>query len=548
MARNFMLNRAIVQAYGTDDRFIYNYQVGCPKNKHMSAAEETTTPLRIADVKTAGAASKKVEVSLVTRFLTFISSVRLGVFLLCLLVFFCMVGMLIMQQNVEGFDKYYASITPAQRLLYGRLGVFDIYHVWYFNALLLVLSLNIVMASIDRFPKAWTFISRPKLDASPHWLRGQEQSATLSLNGSDTATTAERIAVACREAGFRNVKVSEKKGKTYVFAQRDTWNRLGAYAVHVALLTIFTGGFLTARYGVTGSMPLQTGMKSSQMSETVFDLDQLKQQQFAVPFEVECLDIQQTLIRKDGPITANNTLDWFTKVRLTDPRSGVQQEATIHLNHPIDYLGYRLFQASFSPVGRARNITLQVTPEAGGAAQEIKLGQATGYETVLADKTKIKFADFRAAFTVGEENPNVDSSGYPNPAAVLQVTKPDGTVEQGFAFTPEMAEKAPFAKKPIAGYTMRLADFEKVSDAHILSIQHDPGSTVVYIGFALLGLTLSAVFFFSHQRVWAALEPQAGDNFNVTLGGNTNRNRLGFEERFKKLVQKLGGAPLTPLK
>ena len=100
------------------------------------------------------------------RTLDLLSSVRFGVTLLMLLATACMVGMLIMQQNVEGFDKYFATLTPAQKFLWGNLGVFDIYHAWYFNALLLVLSLNIVLASIDRFPGAWTFISRKKLDAS----------------------------------------------------------------------------------------------------------------------------------------------------------------------------------------------------------------------------------------------------------------------------------------------------------------------------------------------------------------------------------------------
>ena len=86
-------------------------------------------------------------------------------------------------KSVENFNLYYAELTPSQQLLWGKLGWFDIYHVWYFNALLLVLSLNIVLASIDRFPKAWTFISRPKLDASANWLKGQEQHAALKLEG-----------------------------------------------------------------------------------------------------------------------------------------------------------------------------------------------------------------------------------------------------------------------------------------------------------------------------------------------------------------------------
>lgn len=508
----------------------------------MAAAEETTTNALRAKAATASdvAASVKSGPSLLTRFLDLLSSVKLGICLLCLLAALCMVGMLVMQQNVEGFDKYYPTLAPAQQALFGKLGIFDIYHVWYFNAVLLLLSLNIILASIDRFPKAWVYVSKPKLDASPHWLKGQEQSAELNLRDSNAQSLSERIAAACKDVGLKNTVISEKKGKTFVFAQTNAWNRLGAYAVHVALLTIFTGGFLTAYLGVTGSMPLQAGMKSKEMSETVFELDKPSRREFNLPFEVECLDIQQKLIRKDGPITANNTLDWLTKVRIRDPNTGTTEEALVHMNRPYDYRGYRLFQASFVPVGRARNVTVQLTPEKGGPTQEIKLGRDTTSETTLADGTKITFAGFRGAFSVGEEDPGQDTTDYQNPAAILLVTPPNGKAEQAFAFSPEMAEKAPLAKQPKAGYTYRLTDFERVADGHILSIQRDPGSFWVYVGFTLLGLTLSAVFFFAHQRVWAAIEPGDDGQFKVTLGGNANRNRLGFEERFKRLAQKLG--------
>ena len=97
--------------------------------------------------------------------------------MLCILVVLAMIGMLIMQQNVQGFETYYASLTPAEKLVFGALGIFDIYHSWYFNFILIVLSLNIVLASIDHFPAAWSYISRPKLDASKKWLLGQKQSA-----------------------------------------------------------------------------------------------------------------------------------------------------------------------------------------------------------------------------------------------------------------------------------------------------------------------------------------------------------------------------------
>src|SRR5215212_8773110 len=110
----------------------------------------------------------------VTKLLNLLSSVRLGVTLLVLLVIASMTGMLIMQKNVDGFEAYYAELMPSTRVLFRTLGFFDIYHSWYFNLLLLVLSLNIVLASIDRFPTAWRFIKHKKLESGRRFLESQQ--------------------------------------------------------------------------------------------------------------------------------------------------------------------------------------------------------------------------------------------------------------------------------------------------------------------------------------------------------------------------------------
>jgi len=472
------------------------------------------------------------------RTLDLLSSVRFGVTLLMLLAAACMVGMLIMQQNVEGFDKYFAALTPAQKFLYGKLGVFDIYHAWYFNALLLVLSLNIVLASIDRFPGAWTFVSRKKLDASAHWLRGQKPSATLTMRAANLEEAVSRVVESFRGARLKTA-VTEKKGKTYVFGERGSWNRLGAYSVHVALLTIFFGGFLTSMFTVGGQMPLEPGHSSTELTETVFNLDQLSRSVRQLPFEVECTDIEQKLIRKEGTITADNTLDWLTRIKIKDPERG-EHEALVHLNRPYDYRGYRFFQASFIADGKARSVRLQVTPQSGGQPQELTIPR--GGAAALADGTRVELKDFSANFTVGGNSQEMDGSRYDNPAATLAVAAPGATSPvRAIAFTPEMAERAPFARQPVAGYTWRLVDFEKAPKAHILAIQKDPGATVVYVGFGLLGLTLCGVFFFSHDRVWAQVDEKGDGRFEVVTGGNTNRNQLGFEDRFWKLVASVGG-------
>ena len=493
----------------------------------MSTAEENIV------VPPAGAVSRGSGDSLLTRFMRFACSVRLGVTLLCLLGLACLVGMLIMQQNVEGFENYYATLTPAQRLLYGRLGVFDIYHVWYFNALLCALSLNIILASIDRFPRTWKFVSKPQLTVPPRWLADQAHSARFDA-GASTDEVSARAQELFRKFGWRRTRVTEKAGSIFIFSESGVWNRLGAYPVHVALLTIFFGGFLTAQLGTTGSLPLAPGESSDTISENVVNLDRMSEITKQLPFEVTFTDIQQKLIKDDGSLSASNTLDWITRFTIKD--GGETHDAMVQMNRPFDYRGYRFFQASFVAVGRARNITVDVTPAGSTTSERVTIDRNGA--TTLGDGTMIRFAEFRGNFRIGPEDQNEDTSAYPNPAAVLNVIPSGGTLQTAYAFGPQMAN-IPIAGKPVAGYTYRLVNFEKVADRHVLSIQRDPGSNVVYVGFVLLFITLVGVFFFSHQRVWVVVTENPDQTCSILTGGNTNRNQNAFQDKFDRFVAEL---------
>ena len=149
----------------------------------MSVVEESIKPKEISKPKTA---------PILNRILDFLSSVRFGIVLLCILVFLSVLGMLIIQQNVQGFDASYSMRTPAEKLIYGALGLFDISHSWYYSGLLLLLSLNIILASIDRFPSALKYIAEPKLTATRGWLLNQKSNAVVSINGSDEADVARK--------------------------------------------------------------------------------------------------------------------------------------------------------------------------------------------------------------------------------------------------------------------------------------------------------------------------------------------------------------------
>jgi cytochrome c biogenesis protein len=496
----------------------------------MSAAEETLN-------EKAAEFSETKTVPILDRILNFLSSVRFGVVLLVILVFLAFLGMIIIQQNVNGFETYYLSLTPAEKIVYGSLGLFDIYHSWYFNFLLLVLSLNIILASIDRFPSAWTFISRPKPDASKRWLLGQKANSVINVRGENEQAIAEKVQGVFKSQGLKTT-ITQKKGKFYVFGESGRWNRLGAYIVHVFLLTLFLGHFVALQSGFDADVRFMPGQTTNEIQLIEFNLDKQERYNVALPFTITCTDIQQKLINPEAGIDIGNTLDWRTQIKINDPEYG-ETVADVSLNKPFSYRGYRFFQASAITQGSARTMVLELTPQNGGNPVTVNL--ARDGSAALPDGTKVDYEAFFPDFTFVNGQPDTRSGEYNNPAVILNATSPNGEQTRVFAFANKIADNMPVGA-PKAGYKWRIAGFEKSPLAHVLSIKYDPFNAAFvawYIGgFGLIG-ALVFVFFISHKRIWALIEKKNENDFEVVLGGETNRNQQGFEDKFNKLTDAL---------
>ncbi len=267
-----------------------------------------------------------------------------------------------------------------------------------------------------------------------------------------------------------------------------------------------------------------------------------------LPFEIECRDIQQKLIRPEGGLEAQNTIDWLSSITIKD--GDVRKDLLVHLNNVGDYRGYRFFQSQFLPIGNAREITVSFEPVAGGQSATAKILR-NGSVDVPGIGT-VSFVEFFADFEITESGFATVSRDYNKPVAQLNITGPDGKQQTALALGPQAAtellskaderaqQEGVDNKLLVNGNKVLLKDFEKVSYTHTLTIQYDPGRVPVYIGFTLLVLALSGVFFFSHQRIWAVIEPDDKGS-RVYFGGNTNRNRPAFEARFNTLVQSVTG-------
>src|SRR5215831_15638703 len=172
-------------------------------------------PVEVEKAKSKGRRKPSGLNALIDSFLNLLSSVPFGIVLLILLIIACMIGMLIQQQELETFSAYFAELTPAEKTVYGRLGFFDIYHAAYFNLLLLLLSLNIILASIDHFPAAWSFIRRKKLAASPTFAMAQKFKEKVELPALTRKQLSERAVEAARKMRFK-ARLTETDNRTTI--------------------------------------------------------------------------------------------------------------------------------------------------------------------------------------------------------------------------------------------------------------------------------------------------------------------------------------------
>src|SRR5208282_2837128 len=90
-----------------------------------------------------------------------IASIQTGVVLLILVVILAAVGTVVLQRPATDPDELQRAYSPQVLRILDAVGLTDVFHAWWFLGLLALVSVTIVAASIDRFPNAWRYFSRP---------------------------------------------------------------------------------------------------------------------------------------------------------------------------------------------------------------------------------------------------------------------------------------------------------------------------------------------------------------------------------------------------
>ncbi len=442
-----------------------------------------------------------------------IASIQTGVVLLILVVILSAVGTIVLQRPATEPDEMQNAYSPQVLRILDAVGLTDVFHAWWFLGLLLLVSLCIVAASVDRFPNSWRYFSRPYKYPDEIFRRASHPQKSLAIADEESGLVAAERAL--HSLGFKPERVV-REDHFGIFAERHRISELAVYIVHASLLLIFFGTLVDGLWGWRGFLSLSEGQTSN-----IVELRDGTTR--TIPFAIRCDGAGQENYKDGTP------KKWWSKLAVVEDGRDVQKKEIV-VNDPLLYSGVRFYQSSYGPNGKVK-LLLVATPSSGsGGRQEI--GLAVNDTVPLDPDTTVRFAEFFPDFAIREGQVYKKSNYMDNPAAHLVVTSKKAGKDFDVWF-PALNEVADNSKAP---YQFQATDLE-MGHYTGLQVSHEPGQWGVWSGVVLIGVGLAFVFYVVHMRFWAVpvCDPKTGKH-SLWIGGSANRNRDAFEQRFNDLV------------
>ncbi len=451
------------------------------------------------------------------------SSIKTGVILLILVVIFAAAGTVVLQRPTADADDIQRAYSPQMLRVLDFLGLTDVFHSWWFVLLLLLVSVSIVAASIERFPNSWRYFSRPYKSPDESFRKALPTQALIAVDDEATAlAAAERV---FRKAHYRPEHVVRNQRQS-IFGERNRMSEMAVYIVHASLLLIFVGGIVDALYGWRGYLALTRG----QQSNTVELRDKTGR---ALPFSVRCDEAGQENYQDGTP------KKWWSKLAVVENGREVMRKEIV-VNDPLVYQGVRFYQSSYGSTGKVDKLSLTVTPVSGdGKPQDVSL--AMNDKVSLDPDTTVRMTEFIPDYVVSDGQVYTRSAQVENPAAHLILESKGKAINVWLPPIPGFAEndKSPYK---FEGKDVQMAYFTG------LEVSHEPGQWAVWGGVLLMAVGLTAVFYLVHIRLWAITVRDARGRMLLWVGGTSNKNKDVFEQKFADLVKDIQSELNTQLK
>ncbi len=441
-----------------------------------------------------------------------LAAIKTGVILLILVVIFSAVGTIVLQRPTTEPEDMQAAYSPQALRILDAIGLTDVFHAWWFLTLMLLVSLSIIAASLDRFPNSWRFYSRPYKYPDAGFRRVLHPQKQLAIPDEESGLVAAERAL--HKFGFKPERVV-KEDHFSIFAERNRISEMAVYIVHASLLLIFFGGIVDGLWGWRGTLNLNEGQTSSQIEMRDGKVKTL-------PFAIRCDEAGQENYADGTP------KKWWSKLAVVDGGRDLLNKQIV-VNDPLVYHGVRFYQSSYGPNGKVEKLVLDATSRnAPNASREIAF--RPGEAATLDPDTAVQFAEFIPDVAVRDGQVYRRSNQLGEPAIHLVVTTQDRNYD---VWLPPIQE---VANNDAAPYRFDPKDL-KMGHFTGLQVSSEPGQWAVWGGVLVIGLGLAFVFYVVHMRFWVLpLQDAKTGEWFLWIGGNANRNRDAFEQRFNEVA------------
>ncbi len=440
----------------------------------------------------------------------FLNSLKLTLFVLITLAVVSIFGTIVEQnQPVENYLSAYGE-KWTKVLLYVHAD--DLFHSWWFLALLTLLAINIIVCTFERFPPKWKSL----LNHVPESKFDSKLIERFSNNQTVQAKTSASVAKEKVEAALKNKKFKfvslGSEGDWSIYAWKGAIGRLGSDFTHISLLLILLGAIVGSFAGYKDFRAVFVGDTLS-LPKAGFDLRLDK-------FWIDYYD--------SGQIKQYNSL-----LTVVENGKDVMQKQ-IWVNEPLYYKGVRFYQSSYgmawSRVADARIALKKKNKDSHDDPVIIPWDKLT---KIPGSKYSVKVVGYTADFAYDEKTNQVfsKSAEADNPAVKLEVYEGDKLVS-----TPWLFMKYPgiFPAIPNSDEDLIFVTFKPVMYSG-LSVNKDPGTNIVWAGSIVMGIGFYLAFFVYHRRVWIQVRT-TGKSSEVKLGGMINKNNFVLEKELKEIA------------
>lgn len=509
----------------------------CEKCGRPLTEEEKTK--KIADMRYEGRAirSKTHKKTLVDRVWNFFSSVKVGVSLIVITLVIAALGTFLPQ-------LMYVSIPPGETALdvyekeygfFGKLyymvGLSNVYESWWFQIVVGMLAVSIIIASLDRGVPLYKSLKNQRVRRHESFMKRQRIFGQQEMMAEEAAAAFDLA-----EEKMKGLKYKVRREDNVLLAEKGRFARWGPYINHVGLIIFIFGvmlrlmpGFyldksLWVREGETAAIPGIEGYyihNNKFIFETYGDSDEKVEESQkaadAINSRAKNYQTDVTLYKEEDALAGNT--DNLVKI----------MDYSIQVNKALKYDGFALYQMDFRlDELKTMNFNL-INKESGKSLGDISIDlENPEKEYVINDKTTVKLMKYYADFTEFVDGEPQSASAIPNnPAFIFNMITPEvPTGETSFVAIQQTLE--PLGENK---YKMQFGSVD-TRNASNFTVRQDKTLPILLVGGIIFMFGVSIGSYGSHRRLWL----QYTDDGRLLLASHTNKNWFGIKKDLDRVV------------